>query len=259
MNFDFDNIPIIGENRVEHASGESPETTTPRFSLYEYADEWAFFNHGALFSFAGFDDPYKDPVSDWINQQPIPQPLYLKQAFEHKLLQGVTAPAYFGPRSRDTSWEQVVCGIRKEYWPGLLEYVSGVVAQDIMKKTYYQVFFGEVEIPDPGCVERFSVLRPGLPTIKLTLFCVESNKNRWEFRRPKNPVAPMFVAELPPREEVKQIAKALFRGDLEPMSNRPTAMTDPFVKEYQRVLREGPTIGDSVGQDVKDLFRGNRH
>lgn len=255
---DVFDIPIIGENKTERVSGEAPRAASSPFTLHDLAGEWAFFNHGALFAFAGFEDPHKDPVGDWFNSI-HPQPEYLKQAFERKVFEGLDVPAYLGPRSRETTWNHVICGIRKDYWPHLLEYVAGVVAHDPRQRRYYQIFYGELQVLDPGYVERYSLVQPDLPRIPVTVFCVDGSHRRWEFQLPVNPLAPPAIIELPPRPEVKRIAEALDRGDTQPLTERVNPAHDPFVRHYQEVLRKGPVVGPSVGQDVKELFRGNRH
>lgn len=241
---------------MERVSGEVPKTASTPFTLFDLAEEWAFFNHGALFKFAGFEDPHKDPVSDWLNSQPT-QPTYIKQAFERKIFDGIDSPAYLGPRSRATTWEHVICGVRKEQWPALLDYVAGVVAYDAKKQQYYQVFFGEMQVLDPGYVERYSLMHPKLPHIPVTLFCVESGRRRWEFQYPVNPVGPPYIMEMPPRPEVQRIAEAVFRGDMQPLAERVNPVNDPFVQRYQEVLKRGPQIGPNVGPDLKELFGGN--
>lgn len=250
-------IPILGENKTEQLSGEAPKAATSPFTLRDLSAEWSFFNHGTLFKYAGFEDPFRDPVSDWFNSF-TPQPEFLKQAFERQIFDGLDTPAYLGPRARPTTWNHVICGVRTCYWPQLLDFIAGVVAHDPRTKEYFQVFYGTLDILDPGFVERHSLFKPGLPTVSVTCFCVESNRRRWEFQKPLSDMQPPYIMEMPPRPEVQQIAKSLQAGDLAPLQAKMSPAQREFLKRYQATLKLGPKIGPSVGADVKELFRGNR-
>lgn len=250
--FPFD-IPIIGQTTKTRRTDGAPETAPLRFTLTDMSSEWTFFNHGALFAYAGFQDPQEDPLNDWFNSKQ-PQPLYLKQAFERPIFEGLDTPAYNGPRSRPTTWNHMICGVETEYWEEVRHFLAGVVSHDQRKKELYQTFYGELEVLDPGYVERYGLLHLNLPKIKVTVFCIDAGHARWEFRLPENPIGCPYVMELPPRPSVVEIARAFFAGDHTPLANKLDPEHDPFLRQYMETLRKGPIIKD----EVRKLLDGHK-
>ena len=238
-------IQIFGKTTKEQRTTEAPETAPLRFTLTDLSDDWVFFNHGALFAYAGFKDPDEDPLNDWFNAQD-PQPVYLKQAFERPLFEGLDHPAYHGPRARQTTWNHTICGVEQEFWPEVLRYLAGVVSHNKPRRQLFQTFYGELEILDPGCVERFGLLHLDIPKVKVTVICIDAGHARWEFRLPSNPIGCPYVAELPPRPEAVKITEAFFAGDNLPLASKLDPANDPFLREYMETLRRGPIVDDNV-------------
>ena len=120
-----------------------PSSSVSRFTVTDQASEWHFFNHGALFAFAGLMFPKEDPVADWYHQQPAGMQV-IRHPFTKPVLSGLDAPSGFG----SLSWDHVVMGVRHEFWPSLWQFLGGVVTLDAKERRYCQLFSGELDVID---------------------------------------------------------------------------------------------------------------
>lgn len=197
-----------GKIWVEGCLDTPAPVTRSKFPLSEHAEEWHYFNHGALFQYAGMRLSKQDPVADWHAQ--IGGEILL-QPFQRTLIEGLDAPVEGLP----VSWGNVVCGVRHEFWDSFLEFMGGVATVDHKKKTFAQAFYGDVDMLDPVLAERRSVLDPSVPDIKVTVFCVDTMTARYEIApRINKATCPRFI-KLPPRPEIEAMGQAVLSGDLE--------------------------------------------
>ena len=249
-------IILPGHTWEEERESTAPDVQHSKFTLNDLSGEWHFFNHGAFFTFAEFDYPQQDPLADWVAQQ-SPRPTVLLQPFRHKVFDGLTAPTHFG----SLTWDNVVCGIEKNHWQNLFEFLGGVVAMNSKLKRYYRPFSLDVKVPDPVLSERYSIIRyPDIPQIEVTVFCIDGNTNRWEIHPSLTPSVPPRVSMLLPRRAVITEANAVFGGTLPPgmqgatLDSANPAM-QPHVEEFKRVIREGPEIKFTRTENDEDRSR----
>lgn len=211
---------------MDHAPAPKPKSES-KFGLSELAEEWHFFNHGALFQFCGMEYPKQDPVADWCARQEIGTRVLL-QPFKRQLFEGLDAPVHVG----NLTWGNVICGVKHPYWDDFLNYMGGVATMDRRKKLYAQTFVGDVQMLDPVLVERSSFLDPKIPLITVSVFCADTNKERWEVRPPTTvATVPTFVKR-PPRPEVVQMGRAVLSGDMEMLQHKDNPAFQPLLDKY---------------------------
>jgi hypothetical protein len=213
-------------------------TSVAKFTLNELAEDWHFFNHGALFRYCGMEYPKQDPVADWYARQEIGTDVLL-QPFKTLLFDGLNSPIHVGP----LTWGHVICGVKHPYWEDFLNFMGGVATMDRRKKLYAQTFVGDINILDPVLVERSSVLDPKIPLVSVSMFCADTNKERWEIRPPATVAGrPRFV-QRNPREEVVQMGRAVLSGDIEHLQHKDNPAFQPLLDKYTE-LTGGKPNGD---------------
>jgi hypothetical protein len=212
-----------------------PNKQGARFALSDYADEWHFFNHGTFFSHAGFKYPAEDPVADWYVEQP-PGTALLLQPFARCLIAGMVPVTGLGK----LTWGHIICGVRKELWQRLFEFLGGVCSVNRQTKRYSQTFSGDLDIPDPVLVERHSILKLDIPTIRLTVFCTDGNVDRWELRPPTAIAQPMRMVRMPPRQEVVDVGNAVLSGDFSNLQHSYNPAFQPHLDKYQQLTGKDP-------------------
>ena len=232
------NIEIVGfgDEWAEQRETALLPSQDSKYTLKDLSEEWHFFTHGALFTFAEFDYPREDPVADWFAQQ-IYKVQVLRQPFKRAVFDGLTAPCVGG-----LTWNHIICAVRKEHWQSLFEFVGGICAMNQKEKTLYSSFAGDLKIMDPGWIEAHSILDPRVPLVTVTVFCVESNKDRWEIRPPTSLIAPPRFVRINPRPEIISMSEALFKGDTSKLFNRANPAFQAHLDKYQEILRNGPKI-----------------
>lgn len=203
-------------------------TNMSKFAFSELAEDWHFFNHGALFRYCGMVYPQNDPVADWYAQQPIGTEV-LQQPFKTLLFEGLDAPIHIGA----LTWGNVICGIRHAYWDDLHRFLGGVATVDHKQQLYAQTFTGDVQILDPVMTERHSVLHPMIQSITVTVFCADTNKGRWEIRPAVTVAArPRFV-RMRPRPEVVAMGRAVLSGDFSQLQHKDNPAFQALLDKYK--------------------------
>lgn len=203
---------------------------TSGFLLSELARDWHFFSHGSLFAFAGMQFPHEDPVADWYKSQPRDTKV-LRQPFKHAIFQGLDAPTDIP----NLTWNHVLCGVRRHNWQSIWQFLGGVATVDQRKGVFCQTFSGNCQILDPVAVEGRGLLHPDLPKITVTVICVESNKDRWEVRPSAAHGAPLRFVRVEPRQNVKDMAKAVLSGELEELKHKYNPAFQPFLDKYKAI------------------------
>jgi len=234
-----------GEEWRDRREAGQPDTQEARFALSDYAEEWHFFNHGVFFSYAEFNYPHEDPVADWYEDQPIGTELML-QPFGRTLIEGMALIPGLGK----VTWGNVVCGIRKELWPSLFMFLGGACSVNRKEKRFYQPFSGDVQMLDPVLVERHSILKPDIPTITVTVFCVDGNEQRVEVRPPTSPTAPLRMVVLPARPEVQLLTRAVLSGDFTGLSAHANPAFQQQLDQYNQL--SGKDVTDAISHRLTD-------
>jgi len=217
-----------GKQWLEKVENTAASMISSRFALSEMAKEWHFFNHGAIFTYTNME---QDPVSEWYAAQP-PGTKVMRQPFKKPIFEGLDKQTLPG-----LTWNNVVCAVTKDAWPSLFEHLGGVAILDHQTQEYFQVFSGDIEILDPVLAERYSVFQPGIPRIKITVFCIDGSKNRWEVR--DNGVgSPLKFVRMPPRPEVVEMGKVVLAGDYGKLQHKDNPSFKPFQEEYDAIKLE---------------------
>jgi len=206
-----------------------------KFALSELAEDWHFFNHGALFQYCGMEYPEQDPVTDWAARQAIGTDVLL-QPFKAKLFPGLDVPLPIA----GLTWANVVCGVRHAYWDDFLGFMGGVATVDRKKRLYAQTFVGDIKILDPVLVERRSVLDPSIPLITVSVFCADTNNERWEIRPPQTVGGSAQFVKRPPRPEVVQMGAAVLSENLDALQHKDNPAFQPLLDEYIKLTGVNP-------------------
>jgi len=238
------NIIAAGTDWTEKREDTPVDTKPAIFSLSDMSEDWHFFNHGAFFSFAEFNYPVQDPVADWYAQQPLGTEVLL-QPFTKPVFDGLIAPTYLG----NLTWDNIICGVKKERWQSLWEHLGGICAINTPDHRFYRAFSGDLEIADPVLAERHSILYADIPQITVTVFCVDGNMARWEVRPAISPIGQPRIVKMPPRQDVMDMAEAVFRGDTGALTAHKNPAFQPLLDEYKRAQQVGPTIIGSHNED----------
>lgn len=199
-----------------------------KYSMAERASDFHYFNHGALFTFTELDPVTEDPIMDWYAQQPLGTVIF-REMFRKPVFNGLKAKVPLASRS----WDYCLCGVPHEVWDSLWQFLGGVALLDDVKKQYSQVFTGDVRILDPVMIERYGPLNPLVPAITVTVFCVETNKDRWEVRPPMNVVTPPTFERVDPRPEVVALGEAVLAGDVSKLQHKDNPAFQPLLDRYE--------------------------
>lgn len=229
----------------ETHEARTPDKTPARFTLTDYADEWHFFNLGAFFTHAEFRYPHEDPVADWYATQPYGT-VVLQQLFKHRIIDGL-APV---PNMPGVTWGNVVWAVRNECWPSLFEFLGGVCGVNRKTGFYFRAFSGDLQIPDPVTVERHSLMLLDVPTVTLTVFCVDGNTARWEVRPAATALASLRMVEMPPRAEVQAVAQSVLHGDLATLKYNDNSAFQAHLDKYKQLTGKDPS--DAIARRIAD-------
>ena len=199
--------------------------------LSELAAEWHFFNHGALFTYTALQE---DPVGEWYCTRP---------RGTHVMRQPYKVPIFSGLNKQiagAVTWDHVICGVHKEDWQSLFEFLGGVAVMD--ETSFCQVFSRDVTVRDPGFVDLHNVVHPGMPTISVTLFCINGDKAQWDIQPYRTIGAldrPTFVRQ-PPQSEIISLAKAVRGGDIEQLQHAKNPAFQHLLDKYRALTGGSP-------------------
>ena len=199
--------------------------------------DYHFFNHGAFFSFAGLKDPEEDPINDWYARQNMPHLKILRQVFETPVFSGLIAPAAEG---RGVTWDHVLCGVPNELWPSLFEFLGSVSTVDQRadngQGAIYMACAAPMVISDPVMVDRYTVLRPNLPQVAVTVFGIESNLGQW-LLQPCPPQQPR-VMQSAARPAIIKLWRDYSEGDFSSLQERCNPAFQDFTQAYEEVRKQ---------------------
>lgn len=203
-----------------------PAPSAPaKYSLAELANDFHFFNHGALFQYGGLKFPEEDPVNDWYVQQPKGV-IVVKEAFNAKIFEGLDT---FADKS---TFNHLICAVRHSDWHDLWAFLCSTAIVDRVEGKYREVFSGDIKTLDPVAVERFGILADrGLQPITVTVFGIDGNDRRWEPMAPSRITGAIRFSDLPPRPEVVATATAVLTGDTSSLQTKANQALDALVKE----------------------------
>jgi hypothetical protein len=228
------NLYLPGTVTVETRDAASAPVSKLSFTLTEHAQEWHYFNHGVLFTHAGFT-LQEDPVQDWYAQQPTGTQV-ICEPFGSTIVEGLTALAGIGR----LTWGHVVCAVRHADWLSLQKFMLGMAVIDRTKKMFGTMTADNVPILDPVIVERdglLGALAAPLPTVTITIFGLDSNKGNWAAVSGSHRSASAEMRSLPVRPETIQLAEAVLAGDMSPLASREPEHATSLNQETIRQLR----------------------
>lgn len=231
-----DDIRPLGSLEQFSIDGDVAPVESLKFFPSDYAHEIVFFNHGALFTYAGFTEDM-DPVADWYARQKEPIPLF-KQAFGHDIFTGLDALTF----GNSVPWNRILMGVARSAWHSLLEVLAGACMVNHYHDEFYTPYYGEVQLQDPGAVDAFGRTGLQVPQLSCVVFCVNGRRNRYEFVRPAAITKPPFVRTVPQDPLQTAAASRVLRDDLEPLIHRHNPAHAAFLEKYQHFLRHGPEV-----------------
>lgn len=208
-----------------------------RFSPTDLSQEYVFFNHGVFFE-SGFFTDNNDPVGDWYARYPHDVNV-IKQAYVTPIFNGFTATTFDGR----TTWGNVLCGVEAHAWHSLLEYLAGIAARNWSAKEFAWAYYGWVDVLDPSYVDEKGLFAV-IPTIKVCVFCLSTNKRTLDFVRPQVITQRPWLRRAPPRPEMVEIGSAALDDDFDALVHRHNTAHAEFLSAYRRALEHGPIIED---------------
>ncbi len=177
-------------------------------SLADLVQEYAFFNHGALFCFTNID---VDPVHDYCSRIDTKcLPLYL--TFPEPVFDGLVCQG-------DPSWNYRLIAIPRARWHGLDRFLCAMSAIDRFRKRFYRMVSQEIPIADALALSKLTVIPIPTPMVTINTYTPTSNKRLVAFAPADNPPVdrPRIVFH-PPEPGVVLLAKAHFDESDTPMS-----------------------------------------
>jgi hypothetical protein len=231
-----DDVRPLGDLERYRTGNGLRHSESLRFAPVDLADDYVFFNHGALFSYAGFVDDL-DPIGDWFGTLPS-QPLVIKQAYRDPLFEGLPALTI----DNRVPWDRILCGVPRSYWDSLLEYISGICVVNRAEQSTQLVYYGMVDILDPSHVDEHGRLQIDLPTVQCYVFCLSGNKARHEFIRPYPLARRPKLVEMPPTQLMIDMGRKMTFSDIDPLVHRHNPAHRDFLLQYRAALANGPII-----------------
>lgn len=107
--------------------------------LSALSDDFIFFNHGLLFTEAGFT---QDPVEEFMLKKDNYEAVFAIE-YDRPLFKGINFPG-------DSTWNRILLGCRKELWPELYFLLNTLIAISPITKKVYSCFLNNVYMPDPN-------------------------------------------------------------------------------------------------------------
>lgn len=229
-----------GEFIRNSGSSSAPDMQAAVYSASDMASDYVFFNHGALFTYAGFVEGKQDPVQDWYGSQSHTFPV-LRQAYRQPIFRGLDARL----ADINATWNQVLFGVPKEHWPSLAEYLCGIVIHDHGRRMLAMAYMAPPEavtIYDPAYVDQKGLVHPALPTIQCAVFCVSSNHARWELVRPLPLTRAPEIVQLPPTSEMLEFYQLAQVQDMDFLSQRLNPAHYAFHEQYRKAMATGAQL-----------------
>jgi hypothetical protein len=222
-----------GAHVLQPQTRESVPTQEVVYKLADLQRDYHFFNHGAFFA-PGLFAADADPVWDWWAQQSEAVEV-VKQAYEKDIFSGLDALTF----ENRVPWNRVICAVRHEEWPSLLEYLAGICIHDPRKEEVFLAYFADVDVLDPAEVDRRGLLYGGLQLVPVTVFCVDGSRVRYEFQRVLPHTVPPRLVARPPREYMQQLGSLVVRKNMDWLADRHNPAFAEFLQKYQASLRHG--------------------
>lgn len=170
-------------------------------TLLELSAEFAFFNHGALYTVAQMD---ADPLVDYVLHSGMAdddRPFFVD--FDRTILAGIGVG---GPRGKFISWDNRLYAVPRRAWGPLKAHLSGIAGLDLLSRTLMLATAVDFDIVDPAAMARLTSLPGTLPTVPITAFDVSGNRYRCLFGPGLRPLDPPRMVRLPPHPD--DVAKA---------------------------------------------------
>jgi hypothetical protein len=166
-------------------------------SLRELQRDYAFFSYAPLVIYGGLDF---NPVQEWINLNNHPQLVYVMQ---------LDMPIF--DMKGNPKLDRALWAVELEHWNDLCFHIGSLAIIDRKKQSMVRVVCQEIPILDVGALEKMRIIEDALPTVTVTTFSVDSNRECIAFdpapdllnSRPK-------LKRFKPREETVQLAKGIF-------------------------------------------------
>lgn len=106
-------------------------------SLSALSDDFVFFNHGLLFTEAGFT---ADPVEEFMLKKDNYEAVFAVE-YDRPLFRGVNFV-------QDSSWNNILLGCKRDLWPDLYLLLNTLIA--VGYKGVYSCFMQNAYMPDPN-------------------------------------------------------------------------------------------------------------
>jgi len=192
----------------------SPFNFSAAGTLGDFSKEYALFNHGALFSYAGME---VDPVSEYMTTNSCELRFVMA---EQPFFSGVSA----GKREFK-HWDYCMLAVPIDQWRDLASWLveSGILNRS--KQTFYKAYYDSVQTVDWKQVTSQGVFTKW-PMVDVALFGLDGNKSFVRVDKGhndgslKNPPIP-GLSRMSPNAAAVGFAKAMFDGSDTPYNPDP--------------------------------------
>lgn len=110
-------------------------------SLSGLLSDFVFFNHGLLFTAAGF---YHDPVEEFMLKKGDIESIFALE-YNKMLFRGINFK-----NNPDDSWNKILLGCRAELWPELYQLLNTIIATCSITNKVSSCFMSCAYMPDPN-------------------------------------------------------------------------------------------------------------
>jgi hypothetical protein len=223
MNESDQAAPSITEQTIER--GEPLKMRPNKFCLSQLAHEYEFFNHGLLFTTAGFEWPAEDPLGEWRAQNP--DAVLLLEMLPKPWIRGLA------------DWSNVVVAVGRQHSASVKQLLSGIVVNNKGLHRLSCTVLMPCKIVDPTAKV----------SAKATINVVGLDSNHGFWYPMRGAGGQWQIGKDPARLATKQLAHAIAQhGDLAPLQLR---VGTPFDLTTSLHMRNEPS--DITPDEVQQL------
>lgn len=176
-----------------------------RGTLTSLLTDFSFFTPALLYMYGALqtDGPLIDFMAEYRQEVEL---FYHK--FNHRLFSGMVLP------DGDNDWERVLWAVRNQHACFLYDFLSSLCFVDVVQKRVIRIGVRRIAIDDPLAIDSQLVLSERIPRVEVTAFGVDGSDRCVAVMPAKALLSLPTVRIFPPRQELIDYAKRVFRGEV---------------------------------------------
>jgi hypothetical protein len=222
----FGDVRPVGHVETAVADAAAAPVAAPAgdHALHDLSGEYAFLNHGALFSYGGFD-PVRDPIRDWAAEGEGRREALRIGIYRAPVFRGLDAPLTGG---HPTTWGHALIGVRRPLLDSLLVFLCGIRGHDPARRAVRGLTYRPIWVPDPVVVDRHGHARAyASPAVEVAVLLVAGSDGSCDLMAG---TFPPRVVPAPPDPVAAAEAAALYGDDLPAFAGARNAADDAFLR-----------------------------